>query len=190
MSVPLLRRISEVVKGEAIVVEEGDPVVETQLRTLGISTRGKLDGYFPRYGELTTGKVAAGIAKALGLPYSPPAVYKSPMAPPPGPPSLCPGCPHMATFYVLKIATAGLNPVWSGDIGCYSLGLNTGQQDIITQMGSSVGLGHGVAATAKRFVVATVGNSTFYHAVLPQLVDVAAKSVPMLVVVWTTPTRP
>lgn len=183
MSVPLPRRISEVVKGEAIVVEEGDPVVETQLRALGASTRGKLDGYLPRYGELTTGKVAAGIAKALGLPYSPPAVYKPPMAPPPRPPSLCPGCPHMATFYALKIATAGLNPVWSGDIGCYSLGLNTGQQDIITHMGSSVGLGHGVAVAAKRFVVATVGDSTFYHAVLPQLVDIAAKSVPMLIVV-------
>ena len=40
----------------------------------------------------------------------------------------------MATFYALKVATAGLNPVWSGDIGCYSLGLNTGQQDIITHM--------------------------------------------------------
>lgn len=103
MSVPLPRKISEVVKGEAIVVEEGDPVVETQLRALGVSTRGKLDGYFPRYGELTTGKVAAGIAKALGLPYSPPAVYKSPM-------------PFVEEAYIITGPYDLLFKVWARDV--------------------------------------------------------------------------
>ncbi|MCU7786656.1 indolepyruvate ferredoxin oxidoreductase subunit alpha [Pyrobaculum sp. 3827-6] len=183
MSVPVPRSLRNLVGGEAVVVEEGDPVVEVQLRSLGVATRGKLDGYFPRYGELDTGKTALGLSKALGLPYSPPQPPKPPIEPPPRPPSLCPGCPHMATFYILRLATAGLSPVWSGDIGCYSLGINLGQQDLITHMGSSVGLGAGIAVAGKHFVVATVGDSTFYHAVLPQLVDVASRSIPLLIVV-------
>ncbi|AFA38309.1 Indolepyruvate ferredoxin oxidoreductase, alpha and beta subunits [Pyrobaculum oguniense TE7] len=183
MSVPIPPKIRELVKGTVVVVEEGDSVVETQLRALRLETRGKIDGYFPKYGELNTRKVAEGIAKALDIPYNLPQPPKSPIEAPPRPPVLCPGCPHMGTFYILRLATAGLNPVWSGDIGCYSLGINTGQQDLITHMGSSVGLGMGVAVASKQFVVATVGDSTFYHSVLPQLIDLATKKVPLLVVV-------
>ncbi|ABP51399.1 MULTISPECIES: indolepyruvate ferredoxin oxidoreductase subunit alpha [Pyrobaculum] len=183
MPVPIPPKIRELVKGTVVVVEEGDPIVETQLRALRLETKGKIDGYFPKYGELNTRKVAEGIAKALDIPYNPPQPPKSPIEAPPRPPVLCPGCPHMGTFYILRLATAGLNPVWSGDIGCYSLGINTGQQDLITHMGSSVGLGMGVAVASKQFVVATVGDSTFYHAVLPQLIDLATKKVPLLVVV-------
>ena len=183
MSVPVPPKIRELVRDTVVVVEEGDPVVETQLRALRLETKGKIDGYFPKYGELNIRKVAEGIAKALDIPYNPPQPPKPPMEAPPRPPVLCPGCPHMGTFYILRVATAGLNPVWSGDIGCYSLGINMGQQDLITHMGSSVGLGMGVAVASKQFVVATVGDSTFYHAVLPQLVDLASKKVPLLVVV-------
>jgi indolepyruvate ferredoxin oxidoreductase alpha subunit len=89
----------------------------------------------------------------------------------------------MGTFYILRVATSGLNLVWSGDIGCYSLGINMGQQDLLTHMGSSVGLGSGIAVAGRQFVVATVGDSTFYHAVLPQLIDVATRPIPILVVV-------
>jgi len=182
MPIPVPRKVAELAKS-VIVVEEGDPVVEFQLRAMGVATKGKLDGYFPKYGELDIGKVAAGLAKALDLPYDPPQPPKPPVEPAPRPPALCPGCPHMGTFYILRLATAGLNPLWSGDIGCYSLGINMGQQDLITHMGSSVGLGAGISIAGRHFVVATVGDSTFYHAVLPQLVDVATRQVPILIVV-------
>ncbi|ACB39791.1 indolepyruvate ferredoxin oxidoreductase subunit alpha [Pyrobaculum neutrophilum] len=183
MSVPVPPKVADLVGQSAVVVEEGDPVVEMQLRALGVRTAGKLDGFFPRYGELDVGRVAAGLAKALGIAYKPPTPPRPPMEPPPRPPALCPGCPHMGTFYVLKIATAGLNPVWSGDIGCYSLGVNMEQQDVITHMGSSLGLGLGIAVASRRFVVATVGDSTFFHSSLPQLVNLISSSVPILVVV-------
>lgn len=181
--VPTPRKVADIVDKSAVVVEEGDPVLELQLRSLGISTRGKLNGYFPKFGELDINKVAMGIAKAVGVPYNPPQPPRPPLEPPPRPPVLCPGCPHMATFYILKVATAGLNPVWSGDIGCYSLGINMGQQDVITHMGSSVGLGSGITVAGRHFVVATIGDSTFYHAALPQLIDVVGKSIPILIVV-------
>jgi indolepyruvate ferredoxin oxidoreductase alpha subunit len=182
MSVPAPRKITELAKS-VVVVEEGDPVVELQLRSMGVATKGKLEGFFPKYGELDVGKVAAGLAKALDIPYAPPQPVKAPLEPAPRPPALCAGCPHMGTFYILRVATSGLNPVWSGDIGCYSLGINMGQQDLLTHMGSSVGLGSGIAVAGGQFVVATVGDSTFYHAVLPQLIDVATRPIPILVVV-------
>ncbi|MEM0369879.1 MAG: indolepyruvate ferredoxin oxidoreductase subunit alpha [Pyrobaculum sp.] len=183
MSVPVPPTIRDIVGERAVVVEEGEPVVEIQLRSLGIYTYGKLDGYFPRYGELDTTKTAVGLAKAFGIEYRISKVFRPEAEPPPRRPSLCPGCPHMGTFYALRIAAVGKEVVWSGDIGCYSLGVNTNQQDIITHMGSSIGLGMGVALSDKKLVVATVGDSTFFHASLPQLVDVATRSIPLLIVV-------
>jgi indolepyruvate ferredoxin oxidoreductase alpha subunit len=78
---------------------------------MGVATKGKLDGFFPKYGELDVGKVAAGLAKALDIPHAPPQPVKAPLEPAPRPPALCPGCPHMGTFYILRVATSGLNPV-------------------------------------------------------------------------------
>jgi indolepyruvate ferredoxin oxidoreductase alpha subunit len=98
--------------------------------------------------------VAAGFAKVLDIPYAPPQPVKAPLEPAPRPSVLCPGCPHIGTFYILRVATGGLNPMWSGDIGCYSLGINMGQQDLLTHMRSSVGLGSGIAVAGGQFVVA------------------------------------
>jgi indolepyruvate ferredoxin oxidoreductase alpha subunit len=81
----------------------------------------------------------------------------------------------MGTFYILRVATSGLNPVWSGDIGCYSLGINMGQQDLHTHMRSSVGLDSGIAVAGGPFVVATVD---------------AARPIPVLERSWTTRTPP
>ncbi len=184
MSVPLPRKILDLIRGDAVVVEEGDPVVETQLRILGVRTRGKLDGFFPRMGELSLRSVIEGVSKALNLGVKLPEPPRPPLQPPPRPPYFCPGCPHMGTFYALKLAAAGHNVVWSGDIGCYTLGINTGQQDLATHMGSSVGLGMGIAVADKeKLVIATIGDSTFYHAALPQLVDLKTKRIPMVVVI-------
>ncbi|CCC81369.1 indolepyruvate ferredoxin oxidoreductase, alpha subunit [Thermoproteus tenax Kra 1] len=185
MSVPISKRILDMVpQGEAVVVEEGDPVLEIQLRSLGLRTKGKLDGFFPRHGELTLRSVIEGISKAFNLGVKLPSAPRPPLEPPSRPAYLCPGCPHMGTFYALRIAAAGAKIVWSGDIGCYSLGVNLGEQDVLTHMGSSLGLGMGIAqADREKLVVATIGDSTFYHAALPQLVDLKTKRVPLLLVV-------
>lgn len=185
MPVPAPRKLADMLNGEAVVVvEEGDPVLEMQLRSMGVRTKGKIDGYFPKAGELTLRAVEAGIARVLGISFSLPDPPKPPLEPPARPPYFCPGCPHMGTFYALKIAAAGQKVVWSGDIGCYTLGVNTGQQDLVTHMGSSLGLGMGIAEADKgKLVVATIGDSTFYHSALPQLVDLSASRAPLLLVV-------
>lgn len=50
----------------------------------------------------------------------------APCAPPPElpvrNPVLCAGCPHRASFYAVKLAMKGQKAVFTGDIGCYTLG--------------------------------------------------------------------
>ena len=81
------------------------------------------------------------------------------------PPILCPGCPHRATFSVLK----KLRIHAAGDIGCYTLGAVNplGVVDTTVCMGSSISTLHGMEkAKGKDYIknwVAVIGDSTFLH---------------------------
>ncbi|MEZ0394747.1 MAG: indolepyruvate ferredoxin oxidoreductase subunit alpha [Desulfurococcaceae archaeon] len=168
-----------------LVVEETDPVLEIQLKDLlakaglgNVRVVGK--GPVPHLGELSLEIVYGVLSKFLDVGRPPPWVgageaHKS-LQLPPRPPVLCPGCPHRNTFYVLKVAAnkAGLkNVVYSGDIGCYSLGYQRpfGTQSVVLEMGGGVGAAHGLSKVVDSPVLAVFGDSTFYHATLPGLVN-------------------
>jgi len=197
-SVPVPRKLIANAASKAdkvIVVEEGDPVVELQVKEtlfdegIRIPVYGKAEGLFTMVGELTLINVREGIAKALGVDIGRVVNHQYVANVPPRPPVFCPGCPHAASFYELKIAAARarVKPVFSGDIGCYSLGINPpfNEQDLLTNMGSSIGLGMGVlrGTGGRQFIVAVIGDSTFFHAGLPALVDAVYNKAPMLIVV-------
>ncbi|MCS7107192.1 MAG: indolepyruvate ferredoxin oxidoreductase subunit alpha [Acidilobaceae archaeon] len=196
-TVPLPRELiaSELERKEKVfVVEEGEPVVEDQLKLLSFDLgmrpliMGKRSGHVKLTGELRLDAVAEGIASALGLSSLPREVRKPSLSPPPRPPTLCPGCPYRGVFYSLrKVASKmKLKLIYSGDIGCYSLGINPplSSQDIIVEMGGSLGVGAGLTRAVKdAVVVATIGDSTFYHAGMPGLVNAAFNGAPMLVLV-------
>ena len=83
---------------------------------------------------------------------------------PPRPPALCPGCPHRAFFYAMSMNKR--RAVISGDIGCYSMGVLPPFQamDMLISMGASIGMAHGFKqAGGQEAVVATIGDSTFFH---------------------------
>ncbi len=92
----------------------------------------------------------------------------------------CPGCPHRGSLYAIKTALAwnNENGFVSGDIGCYTLGIfPTGFNQLKSAhaMGSGIGLACGYGKL-ERFgfnqpVVTVCGDSTFYHAGLPALVN-------------------
>lgn len=149
------------------VVEENDPFLETEIKSMGIDVTGK--ELIPIVGELNPYivKVSLGVIK----PYTPRNVE---VKAPPRPPALCPGCPHTSVFYVINknrlIAT--------GDIGCYTLGalppLNA--MDTCVDMGASItnaiGLEYALKKNDdKRKVVAVIGDSTFYHSGITGLID-------------------
>lgn len=145
-----------------VVIEEGDPFLETAIRAQGIRIEGKPEMY--RFGELTVPRVR----RILQGDMSPE------VAPNPGkPPELCPGCPHRAVFAVLK----ELDCIVAGDIGCYTLGALEpfGAMDTCVCMGASIGVGlglrHALPKEQAKRVVSVIGDSTFIHSGITGLID-------------------
>ncbi|MBB5022265.1 indolepyruvate ferredoxin oxidoreductase subunit alpha [Desulfurispira natronophila] len=150
---------------EVVVVEELDPYLEDTVRRLGFACKGK--ELFGRTGELNPDI----IAKGLGLDHRASDVPAKQL--PPRPPVLCPGCPHRGPFTVLK----KLDVFVSGDIGCYTLGVNKPLDSIhaCVCMGASIGMAHGMdrvlSPEQRRKVVAVIGDSTFLHTGINALVN-------------------
>jgi len=158
---------------QVIVVEELEPVLETQIRAMGIACRGK--DIIPRQGELSEEKLRASLA-AAGLPVWLPieSAYESEQILPVRPPILCAGCSHRGMFYTLKAMELNV----SGDIGCYALGSAAPFNSIDTTicMGASVSGAFGMElARGGDFAekcVAVIGDSTFYHSGITGLMDI------------------
>ena len=158
--------------GQLLVIEELDPFLEEQIKAMGIECRGK--GIFPAVGELTTAVIEQSAAEAGILPRE--AVKGARQVAPsdlPGrSPILCAGCPHRSTFYILNKMK---EVVVAGDIGCYNLGALPpfNATDTMGAMGASVGVAHGfdMAGIPDPFV-AVIGDSTFFHAGIPPLLDI------------------
>jgi indolepyruvate ferredoxin oxidoreductase alpha subunit len=168
----MIRRFAEEVE-TLIVVEELDPFIEEQVRALGLEVRGK--ELFPATGELTLARVRRG-ARQAGLPVSSEApadgsAFEVDLNIPSRPPALCPGCPHRSVYFTLRKKKL----LVAGDIGCYGIGVLPPFQavDTIISMGSSIGVAHGVKqAGSPDQIVATIGDSTFFHSGLPALANI------------------
>lgn len=164
------------------VIEELDPIIEEQVRALGIPVTGK--EVVPLCGELSPGRVRDAFASAGVLPHA----ENSPHPPeqlPPRPPNMCPGCPHRGLFHLLNRAQAYV----TGDIGCYTLGfmppLNA--MDTCICMGASISVASGVIRALnpddRRKVVAVIGDSTFLHTGINSLMEMAYNRIPGTVVI-------
>jgi len=183
---------------EVLVVEELDPYLETVVKKVlyELGTRvpvyGKESGHIPREGELSRRLVAEALVSVGWVPktaVSPPAgAYPST---PPRPPPMCPGCPHRNTYLalLLAIARAGYRrdevPIF-GDIGCYALSFQPPFEAIWTEhsMGASISMAMGLKVAGYGGpVVATIGDSTLFHAGLQPLLEAVHKRVDVLVVV-------
>ena len=185
---PFPRRLAaEFLSGveRCLVVEELEPYLEEALKVVaaeeGLSTRilGKAEGYLPRYHEFHPGLVKEALARAAEIEYSPPETPDTSWIPelPPRPPTLCPGCPHRETYRVVKEVLRELgeeeNTVYPTDIGCYTLGLlpPLKMADYLLCMGSSAGSACGFSVATDQRIVAFIGDSTFFHAGIPPLIN-------------------
>ena len=166
----LLRRFCESVE-RVFVVEELEPVIEREIRTLGFAVDGKR--FFPRVGELGPDLVRLGFEQAGILPpRQEPRQEEGAWSPEPlaRPPVLCAGCPHISSFMAVRASGARV----AGDIGCYTLACLDPLRGIDTtvSMGSSIGNAIGMAKAGEpKPIVATIGDSTFLHAGIPGLID-------------------
>lgn len=180
-----------------MIVEEVLPFLEENvkvlaagiLKELGIKTfYGKIDGTLPAIGELNPDLVAAALAKIMEVKYkSLPAAYtkelqKAAALIPAREQTFCAGCPHRASFWNIHnaIALDGRHGFVCGDIGCYSMAAlspATGYHTMPTlhSMGSGTGLASGFAKLGSfgfdKPILTVCGDSTFYHAVIPALIN-------------------
>ena len=194
------------------VFEELEPVVEREVRSLATRAGwqgrilGKQDGVLPRIGRYTRREILTGLAAldaaAAGLPAGTvPSTMAVPEAPPVKHPiTFCAGCPHRGTYLALNRALKALKlpkeeVVVTGDIGCTILGMNAPISSCWTElaMGSSLGLAQGFQrAGLKEPLVATIGDSTFFHAGIPALVNAVQHGTPLVLIIldngWTSMT--
>jgi len=164
-----------------LVVEELEPFLELQVKAVAkdwapkVKIHGVLEGFTPRHGELSTRIVAEALCRIKGKPLKDYRISKVSHAEelsPRRPPSLCPGCPHMASIYAIKVA-GGPKAIYPTDIGCYTLAYQPPQSigDIVICMGSSAGISCGMSVAVDNPIISIVGDSTFFHASIPGVIN-------------------
>ena len=163
---------------EVLVLEELDDLVEKEIKAkaydLGLNTKiiGKVDRH-DWIGEYTPDKVKTilhkiwpGMIPDLRPPLPPSEV-------PDRPPQMCPGCGHRSAFHAIKQALADTD-ITVADIGCHTLGYLPPYEvgELLMCMGASTGIGSGLSLfNQTRSVLVFMGDSTFFHAGLPGVVN-------------------
>lgn len=170
LPVAAISRLADSCK-EILVVEDGQPFVEEQLRGVLPSryvVKGRLSGDLPRTGELNPDNVKA----ALGIKCS--QVYAAAQNLVPRPPALCNGCGHRDVYDALnKVAAEYPDAKIFGDIGCYTLGALPPFRalDSCVDMGASITMAKGAADAGLFPAIAVIGDSTFTHSGMTGLLD-------------------
>ena len=176
-----------------LVLEELEPYIELHLKAMigdvgkHILVYGKYDGTLPRVGEYNDNLVERALGKLVEKKFveenfeleeiREEASKLAPRRPLP----FCPGCPHRATYTAMRQALRELgygdgDAIITGDIGCTILGMNPPFNMCWTEvsMGASIALACGLRyAGIDKPIIATIGDSTFFHAGIPPTVNTA-----------------
>jgi indolepyruvate ferredoxin oxidoreductase alpha subunit len=166
-----------------LVLEEGYPIIEEQLRGLldrDVTVLGRLDGTVPRDGELNPSIVARALGLKAGQGREVPSLVRQ------RPPSFCKGCGHADLYQALSEVMAEIGPgrVFS-DIGCYTLGALPPYNMVnsCVDMGASVTMAAGAADAGLFPAVAVIGDSTFTHSGMTGLLDAVIKNSPITLII-------
>ena len=179
---------------KVLVLEETDIVIEA---LTGDSKKifGRRNGYVPGAGELTYDVIRDIIANVVNETKTAKVESVSDRAieealkgvhVQPRPPKLCAGCPHRASFYAMRRAFP--DAIFPGDIGCYTLGISMGAVDTCLDMGGGVNLAAGFSDAFVQDgnlvpIIASIGDSTFFHAGLAALYDAVKKQKGFILVI-------
>ena len=179
-----------------LFVEETDPFLERSVMEIVANLPegsrrptfyGKRSEHINAYGELNPDLVIKAIASILSVGYQPRDIEYAKKAEetaksyvPERMMIFCAGCPHRATFWAIKNALKldGRNGIVTGDIGCYAMALGpAGYFQVRTMqcMGAGAGVASGLGKLGQfgfnQPVLAAVGDSTFFHATIPALIN-------------------
>ncbi|MGE5396213.1 MAG: indolepyruvate ferredoxin oxidoreductase subunit alpha [Chitinophagales bacterium] len=176
---------------EVLILEELDPYLEDEIARIAhkneISTliKGKHTGQAPYVGEYNVDIVRRSLCSFLKINNTEDIPYVLPDLPGRRP-ILCAGCPHRASFYALKKAAGKEDMVFTGDIGCYTLGVMPPLEmvDTCLCMGACINQAQGIGrADPERKTVAVLGDSTFFHSGVPGLINAVYNSYPLTLVI-------
>jgi len=181
---------------KVLFVEEVDPFLENNVKELAAEWSpevgswtfyGKSSGHVHPFGEINPDLIINAVSKVMDKSYSArekgygqKATEMTKALVPNRDLGFCPGCPHRATFWAIKAALKldGRGGFVTGDIGCYSLGLGPAgffQLKTMHAMGSGAGLATGFGQLHKfgfdQPVLSVCGDSTFFHAAIPALIN-------------------
>ncbi len=178
------RRVEDFISkhDKVLIIEETDAVIEYQIIDKD-KVMGRLSGHVPGAGELTADRIYNILARILGelkiarLKDKPNTKLKALIKElnlPQRRPTLCAGCPERAAFFAIRKAFP--KAIYTSDIGCYTLGLNLKAVDTVLDMGAGITLASGFYQAFNQDgknvpIVATIGDSTFYHAGAPSLIN-------------------
>jgi len=161
------------------IIEELDNVIEKEIKLLAydhqLSTQilGKID-VEDWIGEYTPDKVYDVLKKTWNdlLPDQTP-IHGNVLNIPHRPPQMCPGCGHRSAFYAIKKALKDTD-ITVADIGCHTLGYLPPYHvgELLMCMGASTAIGSGLSLfNDTRNVVVFLGDSTFFHAGIPGIIN-------------------
>ena len=189
---------------KVLVVEEVDPFLEQNIAILmayhpelQVELLGRRGGNaMPRKDELNPDIVRNSLAALVNKEYTGPDIAVIPpeeaVVLPPRELTFCAGCPHRASFFLLKqtLRIQEGQGVVMGDIGCYTMG---GQRaghylyNFLCCMGGGISAAEGLGQLTRfgfeQPVLALAGDSTFFHSCLPGLVNAKYHNSDMLFVV-------
>ncbi|HPZ06972.1 MAG TPA: indolepyruvate ferredoxin oxidoreductase subunit alpha [Candidatus Eremiobacteraeota bacterium] len=164
-----------------LILEDTDLVIEMLIKR-NEKILGRSTGHVPSEGELTPEVVYSSINSACSVPVKDEerdfiTSVKSALQAKDLPvhrPTLCPGCAHRASFFAIKKVFPG--GIFPSDIGCYTLGINLGSVDTVLDMGAAITMASGFYQAYHQDgvfqpVIATIGDSTFYHSGTSALIN-------------------
>ena len=174
---------------QVLIVEELEPYLEKEVERLAKDVNCDLRVFgkelLPEVGELKPEIVTLAIAKFANKKLKKLEIRNLKLEIPKRRPQLCPGCPYWLVFGGVKKAVNEKEVIFGGDIGCYMLaGLPPHfLQDYLFCMGSSIGIAHGIKKSSKQKLITFIGDSTFFHAGIPALINtVFNKSNPLIII--------
>jgi indolepyruvate ferredoxin oxidoreductase alpha subunit len=163
---------------EVKILEELDNLIEKEAKAIAYDNElktkiiGKLD-IEDWIGEYTPNKVEEVLSKTWQDFVEPSKPKIEGVELKPRPAQMCPGCGHRSAFHSIKKALKE-SDITVADIGCHTLGYlepyRIGQ--VLLCMGHSSGTASGLSLfNNSRRVVAFLGDSTFFHAGLPGIIN-------------------
>jgi indolepyruvate ferredoxin oxidoreductase alpha subunit len=190
------KRIADFIKRhkKILIIEETDSVIESQIIDKS-KVLGRLTGHIPLEGELDPDgihNILADVLRELGITNLEKItdskldklVEKLKLQV--RKPTLCAGCPERAAFFAIKKALP--KAIYASDIGCYTLGLNLKAVDTVLDMGAGITLASGFYQAYHQdkkdiAIVATMGDSTFYHSGTASLLNAVYNNARFILVI-------